>query len=315
MQVLSRSRGHLMPPESRTAFQPPTLRDVPDAMNQPRGGDTKSVIEDGRTRELRSCLSEQEIHEWWETDYLNADLNRFYDQVFDRIIQTLAPKSGQTLLDAGCGYGFHAVRLARSGVQVTGVDFSEVALRHSAATIERAGLSERIRVQQGDLLDLPFLNGTFDYVHCWGVLMHVPQIDAALTELIRVLKPGGKLVLMENNASSLHVHTKSLARLVKRLFGRPNKERTLTPWGCEEWELKGTHRLMVRASNVDFLVRFCAERGLRLTDRFAGQFTELYATLPGRFLKRATYKLNELWFRSVRRPALALGNILVFQKK
>ncbi len=303
-----------MRPGSRTAFQSPTLRDLPDAMNQPRRDDKKSVIEDASTQELRSCLSELEIHEQWEADYLNADLNRFYDRVFDRIIRTLAPKPGQTLLDAGCGYAFHAVRLARSGLQVTGVDFSEVALRQSAATIERAGLSERIRVKSGDLLDLPFLDGTFDYVHCWGVLMHVPQMEAALNELIRVLKPSGKLVLMENNASSLHIRTKSLVRLVKRLLGRPLKEGTITPRGCEEWELRGTHRLLVRASNIDFLVRFCADRGLHLVDRFAGQFTELYTKLPGRFLKRATYKLNEFWFKSVRRPALAMGNILVFEK-
>lgn len=274
----------------------------------------ESRIEDLRTRELRACLSERELHEQWEADYLNADLNRFYDRVFDRIIQTLAPTPGQTLLDAGCGYCFHAVRLARSGLQVTGVDFSEVALRQSAATIERAGLSERIRVQAADLLNLPFSNETFDYVHCWGVLMHVPQIEVALNELIRVLKPGGMLVLMENNASSLHIQTKSLARLVNRLFGRPNKERTVTPWGLEEWEPRGTHRLLIRASNVDFLVRFCAHRGLQFVDRFAGQFTELYTRLRGRFLKRATYKLNELWFESLRPPGMAMGNILVFQK-
>src|SRR5712664_3754819 len=147
------SRGNLMRPESRAAFPSSMPHDVPDAINQPRGDDKKSVIADARTQELRSCLSERQIHEQWETDYLNADLNRFYDRVFDRLIQTLAPKPGQTLLDAGCGYCFHAVRLARSGLQVTGVDFSEVALRQSTATIERAGLSERIRLQRGDLLD------------------------------------------------------------------------------------------------------------------------------------------------------------------
>src|SRR5260370_38894570 len=89
----------------------------PSAAEYPQ--DKKSGIEDARTREVRSSLSEREIHEWWEADYLNSDLNRFYDQVFDRIIQTLAPMPGETLLDAGCGYGFHAVRPAPGAVHVT----------------------------------------------------------------------------------------------------------------------------------------------------------------------------------------------------
>lgn len=259
-------------------------------------------------------LREPEIHEHWESVYLNPDLDRLYDRIFERIVRTLAPEPDQTLLDAGCGSCFHAVRLARSGVRVTALDFSDAALGRGAETIRRAGMEDRIRLERGDLLELPFSDRAFDYVHCWGVLMHVPRLEDALGELIRVLKPGGRLVVMENNARSLHVQGEKLARLAKRILRRPLNKRTATPRGSEEWIGDGSSRLLLRIQDIDFLVRFCEKRGLRLIDRFAGQFTELYTHLPGRALKRVVHKFNEFWFASVGRPKLAVGNILVFEK-
>ncbi len=267
----------------------------------------------GHKAKVRVDLHGPEIHAQWESVYLNPDLDRLYDRIFERIVRILAPKPDQTLLDAGCGSCFHAARLAKGGLRVTALDFSDAALERGAETIRRAGMADRIRLERGDLLHLPFSDGAFDYVHCWGVLMHVPQLEVALGELIRVLKPGGKLVVMENNARSLHAHGKKLARLAKRILRRPLTERTATPRGSEEWVVDESGRLMVRTQDIDFLVRFCAERGLRLVDRFASQFTELYTHLPGRSLKRAVYKFNEFWFASVARPKLAVGNVLVFE--
>jgi len=259
-------------------------------------------------------LRDPEIHEQWESLYLNADLDRLYDRVFERIVKALSPKPGQTLLDAGCGYCFHAIRLAKSGLRVMALDFSDAALTRGAQTVKRAGMEDRIELRQGDLLKLPFSDATFDFVHSWGVLMHVPRLEDALGELIRVLKPGGKLVVMENNVRSLHVQAEKLARLAKLLLRRRVNERKSTPRGTEEWFGNGSGRLMLRIQDIDFLVRFCEERGLRLADRFAGQFTELYTQVPGRMLKRAVYKFNELWFAAGARPRLAAGNVLVFDK-
>jgi len=129
-----------------------------------------------------------------------------------------------------------------------------------------------------------------------------------------VLKPGGKLVLMENNARSLHVQVERLARLAKRIFKRPLNERTLTPRGYEEWVGEGPNRLLLRIQDIDFLVRLCESRGLQLVERLAGQFTELYTHLPSRTLKRVVHKFNEFWFASVGRPKPAVANILVFEK-
>src|SRR5260221_9414160 len=105
----------------------------------------------GHKAKVRVDLHGPEIHAQWESVYLNPDLDRLYDRIFERIVRILSPKPDQTLLDAGCGYCFHAVRLARSGVQVTALDFSDAALQRAAATIRRAGMEHRIRLERGDL--------------------------------------------------------------------------------------------------------------------------------------------------------------------
>jgi len=269
-----------------------------------------------RTQESKSYLNEASIHEAWESDYLNPPLDEFYDRAFQRIIEAIEPAPTATILDAGCGYCYHAARLASAGLKVTGVDFSSSALTQARSHLEQRGLSGQVDLREGDLLKLPFEDDTFDYVNCWGVLMHIPQLELALVELASVVKPGGKVILMENNASSFHVVVwERLIRGVKRLIGRPLNERNRTPRGIEEWSQEADGGLMVRKTDMDWLVQFYADRGLQLVDRFAGQFTELYTNMPTRALKRMVYAFNRLWLERVRKPRLALGNILVFEKK
>jgi ubiquinone/menaquinone biosynthesis C-methylase UbiE len=269
-----------------------------------------------RTAQSEAYLRKDSAHLKWETDYLNADLDRLYDSAFDRIVASLGVTPGATILDAGCGYCFHAMRLARRGLKVTGVDFSEAALEEARRNVERAGLQDEIRVQKGDLLALPFDDSTFDHVSCWGVLMHIPEIEKVLAEFARVLKPGGKLVLMENAMGSLHVRLWEPAlSAIKRLLGRPVQERRRTERGIEEWFSVEDGGLLVRKTDMDWLERSCAALGLRLVDRFPSQFTELYVHLPTPALKKLVYRFNQLWFDRIRSHHGAMGNVLVFQNR
>lgn len=269
-------------------------------------------------RDLRSrdYLSAPEIHVEWEAQYLNEDLDAFYDACYARIADRLAPEPGDHVLDAGCGYGYHTVRLASQGLRVTGLDFSEAALARARATIRQAGMGSRIRLQPGDLLAMPFADASFQHVNCWGVLMHIPDLERALVELARVLQPGGKLVITENNAQSLDVKVLEPAiRLAKRILGRPLKERVRTPRGIEEWAESADGGLLVRKTNMSYLVAFYRARGLELIDRYACQLTEAYTNVPTRALKRQVHKLNTLWFRHIQHPRFAMGNTLIFQKR
>ncbi|MEU6193259.1 methyltransferase domain-containing protein [Streptomyces sp. NPDC047061] len=116
---------------------------------------------------------------------------------------------GQRLrvLDVGMGQGTQALRLARAGHQVTGVEREPamVAAAREALAAEPVGIRERVRIVEGDGRDtgVHFLPGSFDVVLCHGVLMYVEEPDALLAGLARMLAPGGLLSLLVRNADAL----------------------------------------------------------------------------------------------------------------
>lgn len=116
---------------------------------------------------------------------------------------------GQRLrvLDVGMGQGTQALRLARAGHSVTGLESDAgmlTAARASLAT-EPEGIRERVRLIEGDGRDtgVHFLPGSFDVVLCHGVLMYVEEPDPMLAGLARMLAPGGLLSLLVRNADAL----------------------------------------------------------------------------------------------------------------
>ena len=99
---------------------------------------------------------------------------------------------GMRLLDLGCGPGTISVGLADAVVpgQLIGVDMepTQVEMANAAA---RAGGHGNASFQAGDATDLRFDDASFDVVHCHALLNHAPATQAVLTEVKRVLKPGG----------------------------------------------------------------------------------------------------------------------------
>lgn len=277
------------------------------------GGDDKRGVSTEAVSD--PVLHRDEIHEEWEEQYLTPEMDRFYDRAFDEIARRINAPAGAKMLDAGCGYGFHAVRLSRRGFDVTGIDFSESALSQARAYIEREGLSDKIDLSQANLLELPFEDGQWDNVHCWGVLMHIPDLDRALSELARVTKPGGRLVIMENNMRSLHVQVwEPVLRGIKTLLGRTKPTRQQTERGIESWYQKPGGEMIVRMTDMEYLTNFMARKGLTLVDRFAGQFTEFYTSVPVKPIKKVLQAANAEYVDKVGHPSLSQGNILIFHK-
>jgi len=97
--------------------------------------------------------------------------------------------AGKTALDVGCGGGYLTEEIARLGFAATGVDPSEPSLRAASAHAGDQGLG--IRYVRGAGEDLPFETGAFDAVFCCDVLEHVRDLDRVVSEIARVLKPGG----------------------------------------------------------------------------------------------------------------------------
>ena len=112
-------------------------------------------------------------------------------------------RSGMRVLDFGCGQGTISVGLAKAVEpgELYGIDV-EAPQVEAAAAAAKAGGHENTTFQVGDVTDLPFEDGWFDVVHCNAVLMHVPDTDAALAEIERVLKPGGIVSVRELTTAS-----------------------------------------------------------------------------------------------------------------
>jgi len=115
---------------------------------------------------------------------------------WDRIIDLVLP-AGRPLaaLDAGCGTGFLSLELAGRGHRVTGVDFAPAMI--AAARRKAAAQGLTVDFEEADAENLPFPPGSFDLAISRHVLWTLPHPEAAIDEWIRVLRPGGRLAIID----------------------------------------------------------------------------------------------------------------------
>lgn len=129
-------------------------------------------------------------------DRLNPDwLKRVFHRMFSAKLRAagIGINSGSKGLDVCCGQGFLGEFLGSTGVSMTFCDISTLQL---AALRRRLSSQEAPpRVVEADLAALPFMDGEFDLVVGNSFLHHLPDVPRGLSELARVLKPGGRLIL------------------------------------------------------------------------------------------------------------------------
>jgi len=109
--------------------------------------------------------------------------------------RALMNREAGRLLDVGCGDGDFAASMKRRGWEVHGTEFSSAA--------RQLGEAKEVKVHQGDVASAHFPDAFFDVVTLWHVLEHVPDPRAELTEIYRILRPGGLLVIETPNIASL----------------------------------------------------------------------------------------------------------------
>lgn len=141
---------------------------------------------------------------------------------------------GLRVLEIGCGVGTDGLQFARAGAIYTGVDLTDAAIELARKNFASAGLPGEFQVADAERLDFP--NESFDIVYSHGVLHHTPDIQAAVKEVHRVLKPGGRAIVMLYHRGSYNyqvgirilrragaglLRSDSGIKIVNRLTGEP----------------------------------------------------------------------------------------------
>lgn len=98
------------------------------------------------------------------------------------------------VLEIGCGMGTDGAQFAKAGADYTGIDLTDAAVELARKRFQVSGLKGQFRVADAERLDFP--DASFDLVYSHGVLHHTPDIEAAVREIHRVLKPGGRAMVM-----------------------------------------------------------------------------------------------------------------------
>lgn len=137
------------------------------------------------------------------------------------ILEALRLQEGQVVLDAGCGTGADVVEIARRvgpHGRVVGVDVSETMVAEARRRTEGTGLPVEFEV--GDAQALRFADGTFDACRTERMLMHVPDEQRALAELVRVAKPGGRVAVFDVDHDTCVIDSpyRDLTRTIVRSF-------------------------------------------------------------------------------------------------
>lgn len=193
---------------------------------------------------------------------------------------------GRRVLDYGCGSGYGTHQIAASCERIIGVDIAGDAVDYACSHYQAPNLSYR-RVEPADRAPLPFDSESFDTVLSFQVIEHIRDTNPYVSEIARVLKPGGVFVCATPDRSTRllrwqkpwnvwHVHeydADGLARALAAQFPNPQVLRMGGRSDILNIEIRRTRRLMwiMLPLTLPFLPESLRIHGLKLLKQFAGQ--------------------------------------------
>ena len=143
-------------------------------------------------RALVPSLADEELDQLTDLIY-HPFTGVVYQRRFRYVLDQLQSASYERLLEVGCGAGLLLANLRSRAKQIVGLDLHQALpqVRRMLRSVHQADEP----LVRGSVLGLPFRDSSFDAVVCMSVLEHLRDLDRAITELARVLRPGGKLIL------------------------------------------------------------------------------------------------------------------------
>ncbi|APU68925.1 MAG: bifunctional demethylmenaquinone methyltransferase/2-methoxy-6-polyprenyl-1,4-benzoquinol methylase UbiE [Bacteroidota bacterium] len=146
-----------------------------------------------------------------------------------KVVQAVAATKPETILDIATGTGDLAIQMAEetNAPKIIGLDLSEGMLREGRKKIDRKDLDSRIEMVQGDSEALPFENDSFDAITVAFGVRNFEDLEKGLSEIQRVLKPGGIFVVLETSVPTkfpfkqgYQVYSGAILPLIGKLFSK-----------------------------------------------------------------------------------------------
>jgi len=149
-------------------------------------------------------------------------------------VQLVSPNSNSRLLDIACGTGDFAFEFERYTSNIVGIDFCEEMLEIARQKANKR--NSRVQFIQGDALNLPFEDASFDIVSIGFGIRNVDDVNKSISEMYRILKPGGKAVILEfgQPKNSLfrfvyNIYSKYIMPFIGNIFARSKEAYTYLP--------------------------------------------------------------------------------------
>lgn len=188
----------------------------------------------------------------WALTYdqtVSKELERYaginHQGLLDRLLQLAQPQDGDLVLDVGTGTGWLAIRGAlETGGQVIGIDITPEMLAQAALNAARVGMRERVHLTLASAMSLPYPDDEFNIVLS-SIALHHTMVSQSLAEMVRVLKPGGRLAIADMAAppawrsapiSWLIRLLLRGSRLISNLRTRAEIEAFRQTYTVEEWQ-------------------------------------------------------------------------------
>jgi SAM-dependent methyltransferase len=229
-------------------------------------------------------------------DNVTPDLIFLFDRMIEATIEAVDPAKGDLILDVGCGRAVDAIKIAKKGGRPVGIEPSLTMLGHCKNCVTDSG--SYVALVQGIGEELPFRTSSFDWVVCKGALDHFPDPYKAISEMSRILKPGGKAVISIANFESLGHRLGRRVHYLTKLIPRkePNKR--------QAWETPPDHTLrfdyplirQVVGSNleIDEAYGICLFWGAPLWDRITSLMPQKMAFFIMNVLDRVARRIPGL---------------------
>ena len=166
----------------------------------------------GKKLKTTQCASEDEILQFFEKsalDYQEAhgDADRLLKYRMAQLIEWAALKSDEVVLDVGCGNGHHLLYLAPFIGRGIGIDFSKNMIDSAQNALQNSSHSQKLQFQVDSAQDIKTISDEIiDLVICVGSFEHMLEKERVIKQFQRVLKPGGRIVLMTPNGKFLWYH-------------------------------------------------------------------------------------------------------------